>query len=49
VTFNEQVQLATQLRSAGFRYYAFISYPHTDAEMKEFAPKFHERFEALIR
>jgi len=49
MSFLQAKQLADGARNAGFRHYAFISYPQTDAEMKVFALKFHDRLEGRLR
>lgn len=49
MTYEQRRLLSERLRDGGLRHYAFISYPHTDEAMKEFACKFHRRFEDLLR
>lgn len=49
MTYEQQRLLSERLRDAGFRHYAFISYPHTDGAMKAFAHKFHRHFDELLR
>jgi hypothetical protein len=47
--FLEARQHAERLSGSGFKYYGFISYPRSDAAMADFAHRFHEGLEGLVR
>jgi hypothetical protein len=48
LSYEDQRDMCGRLRDLGFRHFAFISYPNTDAAMKSFAQTFHRRFSELL-